>query len=145
MNMNKQIERVRELAQVLKRRRRSRRGMNLVEVVIVIAIILIIIGVLGFAASQVYNNSKVSSTQMEMNGLGTAVTSHMFQVNKGQPPASLKDLSDLTELQLEDAWGNEYEYVVPGPGNNEFDIISYGEDGQEGGTGRAADIRYSDK
>jgi general secretion pathway protein G len=126
-------------------RRRRRRGMNLVEVVIVIAIILIIISVLGFAASSVFSNSKVSSTRMQIDGLGSVVTSYMYQVNKGKPPGSLKDLPDLTEDQLMDAWGNEFEFSVPGPGNNAFDIVSYGEDGQEGGTGRAADILYSDK
>ena len=111
---------------------------------LVIAIILIIMGVLGFAASSVFSNSKVSATAMEMNGLGSTVTSYMFQINRGKPPASLKELPDVTEAQLTDAWGNEYEYVVPGPGNSPFDIISYGEDGQEGGTARAADIRFSD-
>ena len=133
------------LRRALSSRRRRRRGLNLVEVVIVIAIILIIIGVLGFAASSVFNNSKVSTTQMQIDGLGTSVTSYMYQVNKGKPPASLKDLPDLTEDQLKDAWGNEFEFVAPGPGNHAFDIISYGEDGQEGGAGRAADIRYSEK
>ena len=143
MNLQKQLERLATLMRT-QRGRRNRRGMNLVEVVIVIAIILIIIGVLGFAASSVFSNSKVSSTRMEMNGLGTSVTSYMFQINRGKPPASLKDLPDVTESQLVDEWGNEYEYVVPGPGNNPFDIVSYGEDGQEGGSGRAADLRYSD-
>ena len=133
------------LRRLLNNRRRRRRGLNLVEVVIVIAIILIIIGVLGFAASSVFSNSKVSTTQMQIDGLGTTVTSYMYQVNKGKPPASLKELPDLTEDQLLDAWGNEIELVVPGPGNNAFDLVSFGEDGQEGGTGRARDIRYSEK
>lgn len=143
MDLQKQLRRLATWTRS-ERSRRNRRGMNLVEVVIVIAIILIIMGVLGFAASSVFSNSKVSATTMEMNGLGSTVTSYMFQINRGKPPASLKDLPDVTEAQLTDAWGNEYEYVVPGPGNNPFDIISYGEDGQEGGTARAADIRYSD-
>ena len=54
------------LRRLLNNRRRRRRGLNLVEVVIVIAIILIIIGVLGFAASSVFSNSKVSTTQMQI-------------------------------------------------------------------------------
>jgi len=145
MKLHEMRQRVETLKRVLRKRRRGRRGMNLVEVVIVIAIILIIIGVLGFAAMSVFNNSKVSTTQLQVNNLGTAVTSYMFQVNKGKPPASLKELPDLTEDQFVDAWGNELEFVAPGPGNHAFDIISYGEDGQEGGVGRAQDIRYSEK
>ena len=38
-----------------------------------------------------------------------------------------------------DPWGNPYVYRSPGQ-HGTYDIISYGADGQEGGTGTAADI-----
>ncbi|MBI2560675.1 MAG: type II secretion system protein GspG, partial [Planctomycetes bacterium] len=38
-----------------------------------------------------------------------------------------------------DPWGNEYVYTYPG-NNGEFDIISYGADGKEGGEGENADV-----
>jgi general secretion pathway protein G len=41
---------------------------------------------------------------------------------------------------LLDPWGNEYVLVVPGEVNFDFDIVSYGSDGQPGGEGEAGDI-----
>ena len=38
-----------------------------------------------------------------------------------------------------DPWGHQYVYRSPGQ-RGPYDILSYGADGQEGGTGAAADI-----
>ena len=44
-----------------------------------------------------------------------------------------------------DPWGNPYAYFQPGQhGNGTYDIISYGADGKEGGTGNDADITNYD-
>ena len=40
-----------------------------------------------------------------------------------------------------DPWGTPYVYVVPGPNNLPFQVISYGSDGKEGGDGYAKDIK----
>lgn len=39
----------------------------------------------------------------------------------------------------QDPWGNPYVYKIPGE-HSEYDLISYGKDGQPGGEGEAADI-----
>lgn len=39
-----------------------------------------------------------------------------------------------------DPWGNEFLYLVPGPDDARYEIISYGSDGKPGGDGDAADI-----
>jgi len=39
-----------------------------------------------------------------------------------------------------DPWGNPYQYVFPGTRGQEFDLYSFGADGQEGGEGENADI-----
>ena len=39
-----------------------------------------------------------------------------------------------------DPWGNEYVYRQPGPNGLAYEIISYGADGQPGGTGLDADV-----
>jgi len=41
---------------------------------------------------------------------------------------------------LVDPWGNPFEILVPGDINSTFDIISWGEDGEQGGEGNSADI-----
>lgn len=41
---------------------------------------------------------------------------------------------------LRDPWGNFFVLVVPGNVNVDFDIVSYGQDGQPGGEGENEDI-----
>lgn len=60
------------------------------------------------------------------------------------PPASLADPTlyppggFIRKLEA-DPWGNPYIYVYPGE-NGEYDIISYGADGEPGGEGLNADV-----
>ncbi len=46
----------------------------------------------------------------------------------------------LEPAKLADPWGNTYIYLVPGPDRHPFEIVTYGADGQPGGTGEAADV-----
>lgn len=39
-----------------------------------------------------------------------------------------------------DPWGKPYIYRSPGTGGADFDVMSYGKDGQPGGEGDAADV-----
>lgn len=43
-----------------------------------------------------------------------------------------------------DPWGRAYQYRQPGDGGREFDLLSYGKDGQRGGSGESADINVWD-
>jgi general secretion pathway protein G len=40
---------------------------------------------------------------------------------------------------LKDPWGREYQFRSPGQ-HGDFDVYSYGDDGQQGGEGKNADI-----
>ena len=39
-----------------------------------------------------------------------------------------------------DSWSNEFKYISPGQRGGDYDLFSYGRDGQEGGEGQDADI-----
>jgi len=41
-----------------------------------------------------------------------------------------------------DPWGRPYLYRIPGQNGGDFDLFSYGKDGQIGGEGDAADVSY---
>ncbi len=43
-----------------------------------------------------------------------------------------------------DPWGHQYIYISPGRNGEDYEIISYGKDGQEGGQGYDADISSSE-
>jgi Type II secretion system (T2SS), protein G len=70
--------------------------------------------------------------QQVISALETYAAAH-----SGAYPATLADLPGGAPPT--DAWGNELVYVVPGSGN-EYDLISYGADGKEGGEDLDADI-----
>ena len=39
-----------------------------------------------------------------------------------------------------DPWGNKYIYISPGVHSKDYDLVSYGKDGEHGGTGDNVDI-----
>jgi len=47
--------------------------------------------------------------------------------------------SYLDRLPL-DSWSNKYVYLCPGVHGRDYDLESYGKDGEDGGTGNNADI-----
>lgn len=120
----------------------SRAGMSLVEVMVVIVIILTLMGVLAFGIFQIFGDAQTDMTKVSMSRVAQRVEIHMLR--KGIP-SNGDGLQEVFPDEVpKDAWGNDFVYVTPGPNGKKFDIISYGEDGQEGGDGNDADIRYSE-
>ena len=122
---------------------RDRRGMSLVEVMVVIAIILVLMSVVGFGALTIFQNRKVDTTMLTMGEVTKRI--EIYSLKKG-PPSTSDGLKAAFggESPPKDSWGNEFVYVSPGPNGAKYDLISYGSDGQESGTGNAADIKWSD-
>jgi general secretion pathway protein G len=62
----------------------------------------------------------------------------------GRTPPKYRDGGYLEQKKIPlDPWGNPYIYLCPGL-HGDFDIISYGADGKEGGEGKDADIKNWD-
>ncbi|NKE71398.1 type II secretion system major pseudopilin GspG [Candidatus Manganitrophus noduliformans] len=62
-------------------------------------------------------------------------------VNKpsvGEIPKNWREGGYLPKIPA-DPWGNQYVYVSPGT-HGDFDLLSYGADGEGGGEGKSADI-----
>lgn len=132
---------------IARRLRRSgrRRGMSLVEVMVVIAIILTLMSILAIGVFSVFGDSQVQTTILTMGKVSSRV--ELYALRKKKPPTTSEGLAAAfgSEQVPTDSWGNEFRYVQPGPNGKAFDIISLGSDGQEGGTGNAADIRWSEQ
>ncbi|NOX26049.1 MAG: type II secretion system protein GspG, partial [Deltaproteobacteria bacterium] len=56
----------------------------------------------------------------------------------GRIPKNYKDGGYMSKIPL-DPWGNPYIYLSPGT-HGDYDLLSYGADGESGGTGKNADI-----
>lgn len=137
-------ESLQHAATVLASRRRSRRGMSLVEVMVVIAIILTLMSIIGFGVMSVFQDSQVDTTKLQMTRVAERI--QIYSLRHKGVPGSGDGLSAVYngEDVPQDSWNNDFRYVSPGPNGMDFDLISLGADGQEGGTGNNADIKYSE-
>jgi len=128
------------------------RGFTLLELLVV----MVIIGLLaGYVAPRYFaqvGKSEVKVAQAQIDAFGKALDQYRLDV--GHYPTTVQGLAALVgrpqnEPRWEgpylkkrvplDPWGNPYVYRQPGE-HGDYDLFSYGKDGQAGGSGQAADI-----
>jgi general secretion pathway protein G len=128
-------------------------GFTLVEILVVITIIGLIMGLVGPRVLNYLSESKTKAAKIQIESFASALD--LFYLDTGRYPSSSEGLAALVQRPgaipawngpyvkggtiPNDPWGNPYVYRSPGQ-HGVYDLISYGSDGQEGGTGAAADI-----
>ena len=134
--------------------RRGEDGFTLVEMLVVITIIGLIMALVGPRVLNYLGESKVKAAKIQIESFGSALD--LFYLDAGRYPSSAEGLAALAQRPAGisawngpylkggsvpgDPWGHAYVYRSPGE-HGVYDIVSYGADGQEGGTGTAADIQ----
>lgn len=138
---------------------RKKRGFTLIELIVVILIIAILAALIvpnlinrtaqakrskasadiatlsGLLQSFRLDNDRYPTTEEGLQSLRTAPS----DAPNWRGPYSTKDIP-------KDPWGNDYQYQWPGPmGDDSFSVVSYGSDGQPGGSGDAEDIGEGDQ
>jgi len=128
------------------------RGFTLIELLVVV----VIIGLLaGFVAPRYFGQvgkSEVAVAKAQIDALEKALD--QFRLDTGHYPSSEQGLKALLDRPANepkwagpylrkavplDPWGKEYVYKIPGE-KTDFELVSYGRDGQPGGSGENADI-----
>ncbi len=129
---------------------RARQGMTLVEVLAVVVILGLLAGTLAVGFSGAFGESRTELARTGVSIVKERV--EMYQLSTGQLPSPSEGLSvltgsnavgrsyELTRDQLVDPWGREYLYIAPAADGSAFEIVTYGADGQPGGTGENRDI-----
>ena len=68
----------------------------------------------------------------------------VFATTNRRAPKPDEGLGVLFNGQIpKDPWGNEIQYIVPGPNGSAFDLLSYGADGAPGGKKEDSDLLWS--
>jgi general secretion pathway protein G len=127
-------------------------GFTLLELLVV----MVIIGLLaGYVAPRFFaqiGKSERGAARAQIDGLEKALD--QYRIDVGHYPRTEQGLKALNEKPANetkwagpylkktlpaDPWGNPYQYRQPGE-HGEYDLLSYGKDGQPGGTGEAEDV-----
>jgi general secretion pathway protein G len=132
---------------------RAQRGFTLVEMLVVITIIGLIMGLVGPRVLSYLGESKIKAARIQIKSFESSL--NLFYLDAGRYPTTSEGLAALVKPAPgltawngpylngssvpNDPWGKPYVYRSPGE-RSAWEIMSYGADGQEGGTGPNADI-----
>jgi general secretion pathway protein G len=139
------------------RERNYNRGFTLIELMVVI----VILAALATLVAPKFFGQKEQAlrTQAKVQIRNIEQALQLFYVDNGFYPSTEQGLQALVEQPSigriprkwreggyldkvpKDPWGLDYVYISPGVNKKEYDILSYGADGQEGGEGTDADIQ----
>ncbi len=135
-----------------KKNSRNNRGFTLIELLIVIIIIGLLAALVGPKLFGKVSVAKLKAAKAQIELFGTALDA--LRLDVGRYPTTEEGLKALREKPTDmnawkgpylpkeipvDPWGRPYLYKAPGD-HGEYDLISLGLDGAEGGEGENQDI-----
>lgn len=135
----------------------NQRGFTLIELMVVIVILGILAGLIIPRIMGRPEEARRMKARVQIESIETALK--LYKLDNGSYPSTEQGLQALVEApsvgQLprawrdggylekgrvpKDPWDNEFIYLSPGV-NSDFDLISYGADGEPGGEGKDKDV-----
>ncbi len=131
---------------------KQHRGFTLLELLVVLVIIGLLASYVGPRYFAQIGKSETKAARAQIDALEKALdqyrldAGHYPTTEQGLPALNVNPGNEprwggpyLKKNVPPDPWGKAYFYRYPGE-HSEFDLFSYGKDGQPGGTGDAADV-----
>jgi len=135
-----------------------KKGFTFIELMAVIVILSILALLVMPKIFGRVEEAKATTALIQIKNLEAAL--RLFYLDNGFYPSTEQGLSSLVEKPAtgrtpqhwrdggylesrtipKDPWGTDYVYLSPGTNGDEYEIISYGADGKEGGEKTDADI-----
>ena len=133
-------------------------GFTLLEILVVITILGILASLIAIRIMDKPGEARSTKAQLDISTLENALK--LFKLDNGFYPSTDQGLQALVERSTtgrisgkwreggylekgvvpKDPWDNDYIYLSPGVHNRDFDLWSYGGDGEEGGEGEDEDV-----
>ena len=128
--------------------RHALKGFTLLEVIIAVTIVALLSMLIVPNVMSLLGNAKQNKAKADVNTLSQQVRTYMVQngMDRVGDDFELSKLCDgddaliMNVNQLMDPWKHQYVLVYPPTFNKDFDVVSYGADGQPGGDGQNKDI-----
>jgi general secretion pathway protein G len=132
-------------------RAKDQRAFTLVELLVVMAIIALLAALVGPKLFPKLGKGKQSAAKAQIELIGQALD--QFRLDAGRYPTTQEGLNALMvnpgvtgwegpylkKALPPDPWGKPYQYACPGT-HGEYDLFSYGRDGNPGGDGEDKDV-----
>ncbi len=132
-------------------------GFTLLEIIVVVFILSLLAAIVAPKIVGRTDDARIAEAKVQIRNLETGLK--LFKMDNGFYPDTQQGLQALIENPTSgseaknyreggyleqkkiplDPWGNPYIYVSPGL-HGDYDLLSYGADGKEGGEGKDADI-----
>jgi general secretion pathway protein G len=140
---------------------KNHKGFTLLEIIVVVFILSLLAAIVAPKIIGRTDDARIAEAKVQIKNFETALK--LFKLDNGFYPGTEQGLASLIEKPASgqipqkyreggyleqkkippDPWGNPYLYISPGV-YGDFDIVSYGADGKEGGEGKDADIKSWD-
>ncbi|HEB72368.1 MAG TPA: type II secretion system protein GspG [Nitrospirae bacterium] len=132
-----------------------RKGFTLIEVLVVVVILGILATVIVPRIMGRPEEARRTKAMMDIKSIETSL--NLYRIDSGSFPSTEQGLIALVEKPAtgviprkwridgylkklpKDPWGGDYVYLSPGA-SGDYDLSSYGPDGEKGGEGKFADI-----
>jgi len=139
----------------------NKKGFTLLEIIVVVFILSLLAAIVAPKIIGRTDDARIAEAKIQIKNFETALK--LFKLDNAFYPSTEQGLAALIEKPVTgqvperyreggyleqrkvpaDPWGNPYIYISPGV-YGDFDLISYGADGKEGGEGKDADIKSWD-